>query len=220
MEKKTDKKHLRKIVIGLLAGVSTISLVGVGVAGWVVAASPFTLNGINVDAGTVTTVTNNYLYTSGTQATEKLQYNDYGFVYNDDIGTIGHLVYHLIFDSAKFLSAFGKTSETVYFFYSLAYKSYQSGFTLIDSYLSCTTKVWDTNTTYIASGTTLTQTTSNHVASCDTLSNLLSITSSKPVTYITLDYKFDVGTNFNTVKSNELTKTPTFVLSANAGIKR
>lgn len=220
MMKHTDNPTLRKIAIGLLAGLTPLSLVGVGIAGWVIGGGAFTLGGIATDAGAVSAVTNNYLYANGVSPTEKLQYNDYGFVYQDDIGTVGHLVYHLIFDSVKYLAAFGKTSESVYFTYSLSYKSYQSGFTLIDSYLACTTKVWDVNSVYLASGTALTQTKVNHTASCDTSANPLSITSTNPVVYITLDYQFDVGSNFSMVKTSELANTPTFVLSADVGVKR
>lgn len=220
MKNNSGNKTIRRTTALALSGLSILSLVGVGTAGWIIAGGPAYLNGITMDAGQTSEISaDDYFYQNAVTKTENLQVNDSGFVYDDDVGTIGHIIYHLIFDPVNYLKAFSKTSENIYFLFSLSYKTYQSGYTLIDDYLTGSIKVWDSGTTYIASGTELAQTKLNHTASCDTSANPISITSSKPVTYITLDYKFDVGSNFNSIKSNELASSPTFVLTANVGIK-
>jgi hypothetical protein len=209
-------KRASKTAIGIAMCAFSAALVsGVGLSAWVIAGG---VSGgsaqFSADAGVVEEKDYKYLYPNAVSATEPLQYNDYGLVYNDDIGTVGHVVYHLIFDPTIFLQTISASSSNTYFDFSLAYKEYKSGYTLIDNYLSCSTKVWDSTTTYIADGTALAISLSNHVANGGTSGNTISITSSSRPIYVNIDYKFDVGSNFSTVKSNELSNSVVFLLTA------
>lgn len=215
MEKHANKKHISKFVaVGLLGIASAVSITAVGFSSWVVTDNLAVVSGFTPDAGSVTDLPSDYLYKNALTATENLQYNDHGLVYADDIGTVGHVIFHLIFEPFKYLTAFGKTSSSVSFDFSFGYKEFKTGYTLIDNYATCSTKIWDrNNTVYWADGTALALTKANHVASCGTSSNPLSVSSLSVPVYITLDYKFDVGTNFSTVQTNELANSVVFSLS-------
>jgi hypothetical protein len=210
-------KRASKTAIGIAMCAFSAALVsGVGLSAWVIAGgvSGGSAN-FSAGAGVVTEKDFGYLYPNSVTKTENLEYCDNGFVYQDDIGTVGHLIFHLIFEPGKYLTALNKSASTSYFSFSLSYKTYQSSFVLIDTYASCAAHVWDRNNAVnVADGTSMALSKTNHIATCSTSAYPMNLSSSSVVYYVTLDYKFDAGSNFSSIKTNELANSPSFLLTA------
>jgi len=125
----------------------------------------------------------------------------------------GHLTFYLVFEVSKYSNKENNPSpySTVNFSFKLSYKEDNDSYSLLDKYLdSCTYTIINKTNTYTNNGVTF----NNDVNTIVTSDNLNVSNDTTSIYYLTLDYIFNVGDNFESVKTNELVNKPIFLLTA------
>jgi len=217
--------HLRNLTSqgGALLSLAALSILGVGFSSWVIYQ---TNNSINVDGLEIAAAdvryenyqTSSFLHlniTKGNKGIDPLAYNSKGFVDDEMVSSKeGHLTFYLVFEVSKYNNREYNPSpySTVNFSFNLSYKEDNDSYTLLDKYLSsCTCSHFASNTSTSAYQEDIYSSNVNNILTSDNL-DVSNDTSS--IYYLTLDYLFDVGEDFEAVKSNELVNKPTFLLTA------
>jgi len=124
----------------------------------------------------------------------------------------GHLTFYLVFEVNKYNDTkYNPTpSNIVNFSFNLTYKDNNDSYSLLDKYLSsCNYTLYENKYTSIKNSEIY----SSNIDSIVTSDNLDVSSDTSSIYYLTIDYIFNVGDNFESVKTNELVNKPLFILT-------
>lgn len=189
----------------LMATLPVFSLVGVGLASWIMSDDIFTATGPAVNVGNFVDIGGYFALDTNQgdnhNGVSGLQYCSTGLVYEDEIGNKGNLKYYFYLNIASFRQKLSWTSAV--FSLTLKYQSYQASYTIINSNTTAELKYLANNTVAYAPSTVTTGTLATSLSGHDLVSTItLPIDSTYGYLHFELNYVFTAA-DVTTVLNNE-----------------